>query len=140
MTDTKLVLVASVTLSFPPSHTHTTSHLTLQCNLLLISDCGLMIDFLCVFVLNYSVEHFISSPSSLPGLQSLSPTPHPSSIPFVTLVNKWVIFGSWLCGTGWLVRCRCEGGGGTQTDNIAQQSIMVIRGGINSSLVYWGLR
>lgn len=32
------------------------------------------------------------------------------------------------------------GGGGTQTDNIAQQSIMVIRGGINSSLVCSGLR
>lgn len=138
MTDSKLV--ASVTHTHThtrAAHTHTTTHIALWCNLLLISDFGLMIDFLCVFGLNYSVVHFISSPSPLPGLsrQTL-----PSlTLPFVTLVNKRVKFGPWLCGTGWLVGCSCEGGG-TQTDIIAQQSITVIRGGINSGLIHWGLR
>lgn len=103
MTGSKLVAPLS---GLP--HGHTLAHtrgLTLAYNLLLISNFGLVIDFLRVFGLNYSEVHFISSPSPLPGPSLPPPFPSDAISHLATLVNKWVKFGFGLMGV-------CVWGGG----------------------------
>lgn len=67
------------------------SHLTPWWNSLLISDFALVIDFLCVFVLNYSVAHFISSlhPSHQTAAPHLPPPSHPPSHLSLWSISGW---------------------------------------------------